>query len=420
MDIELLTILGDRAQFTRFKPYVQEHVLGKEARLVFNTLDPYYKSDKTIVTINWDDFKAYFFSYRHHQITKTNAESYHTIFRKLKEHTPVTSPQTETVLHTYIVKDYIEQIRAAAVAHTKTDEDKLSDMVKLVEECEHAVKRAFDPADLFVSASLADTAAALAVPGYNWRLGELNKSLGPLRQGDFTIVAARPEVGKTTFFADQVGYMATQIRDARPVVWVNNEERSAKVNARVMQSVLGLTQADMLADLTTSEAEYTRLMNGDPKRILITDVGTDLGVDELNSVFRDHNPAIIVFDLLDKVRGFNKEERDDLRLGKLYLWARELSHKYGPVIAGSQADGSAEGVRFIQMNQLRGSKTDKAAEADAIIAIGRDISLPNPNTRFIHVPKNKLNGGPGVDPKLRHGMFEVEIEPEIARYRGSL
>ena len=418
MDVDLLTILSDRERYTRFKPYVQEHVLTKEARLIYNTLDSYYKFWKTTNTINWSSFSSHFFKVRAHQITSATAPLYHTIFDKLSKHSGVGDAQTEDILKSYVLKNYIDKIASAANS-TASDDVKLDALKDIVEECDKELQRAVNPAQLFVSGELEDVAKEVTAPGYEWRLEEMNVSLGPLRKGNFVIVAGRPETGKTTFVADQVGYMATQIDDARPVVWINNEERSENVDFRIKQAVLGWTQADMLKDLAVTKATYLKLVK-DPHRIRV--LSNDSGVNDvtrLTALFQSTNPAIIVFDQLDKVYGFSKEERDDLRLGRLYLWARELAHKYGPVIALSQADATADNVRFIQMGQLRGSKTDKVGEADAIITIGRDTTTTHPNQRFINVPKNKLYGGPKSEVDQRHGMWEVEIQPEIARYRGT-
>jgi hypothetical protein len=93
-----------------------------------------------------------------------------------------------------------------------------------------------------------------------------------------------------------------------------------------------------------------------------------------------------------------------------------LAKKFGPVFAVSQASEGAAHVQYIEMGHLRGSKTDKAGEADLIITIGRKEE--DDYTRYLNVCKNKLWGGPKSKEAHRHGKFEVEIRPEIARYVG--
>ena len=82
-------------------------------------------------------------------------------------------------------------------------------------------------------------------PGLKWRLECLNRSLGPLRAGDFGFVFARPETGKTTFLASEVTWMASQAE--KPVIWFNNEEQGEKVRIRTYQAALGLTTDQLWA-----------------------------------------------------------------------------------------------------------------------------------------------------------------------------
>jgi hypothetical protein len=132
---------------------------------------------------------------------------------------------------------------------------------------------------------------------------------------------------------------------------------------------------------------------------------------------------MIIFDTLDKVSGYQREEREDLRLGRIYKWGRECAREYGPVIAASQLNGNVDTLKdpaFIGMDALRGSKTDKPGEADAIITIGKYQSPSTPEEailRTINVPKNKLPGGGKYQVEgERHGQYMVKIDALRARY----
>jgi len=140
-------------------------------------------------------------------------------------------------------------------------------------------------------------------------------------------------------------------------------------------------------------------------------------------MFREVNPGLIIFDQLDKVHGFEKEEREDLRLGRLYKWARELAREYGPVIAASQLTGSVDALKdppFIGMEHLRGTRSDKQGEADVILTIGKYQSPSTPEeelVRTINVPKNKLpGGGKHYVPSERHGKYLVKLDANRGRY----
>ena len=66
----------------------------------------------------------------------------------------------------------------------------------------------------------------------------------------------------------------------------------------------------------------------------------------IESILKNLIHALIIFDQIDKSTGF-KADRYDLQLKKLYQWAREIAKTYAPVIAVSQAGGTAEGKAMV-------------------------------------------------------------------------
>jgi replicative DNA helicase len=249
-------------------------------------------------------------------------------------------------------------------------------------------------------------------PGLRWRLDCLNKSIGSLRKGNFLFLFARPETGKTTFLASEVGYMVGQLgQEQGPVLWFNNEEHGHNVKLRQYQAVLGARIDQLKKYPERAKAAFMEKTKG---KLKLIDEAV-LTKQKVESIAEQHKPSLIVIDQLDKVEGFSAD-RKDLELGDIYRWARELAKKYCPVIGVCQADGTAEGVRYLTMAHVANSKTSKAAEADFIIGIGKDNQPGWDYIRFISVLKNKGFGDDDSDPALRHGTFQVRIVPEIARY----
>ena len=136
----------------------------------------------------------------------------------------------------------------------------------------------------------------------------------------------------------------------------------------------------------------------------------------MEALCKKHLPTLIVFDQIDKIQGF-KADREDLLLGAIYQWARELAKRYAPVIGVTQADGSGEGVRWLTMANVANAKTAKQAEADWILGIGAIPDSGWESVRFFNISKNKLLGDTDSNPELRHGKLTAIIEPTIARYR---
>lgn len=250
----------------------------------------------------------------------------------------------------------------------------------------------------------------VATQGLRWRLGSLNRMLGSIRKGDFGFIFARPETGKTTFLASEVSYFAEQSQGS--ILWINNEEQGNKVMSRLYQASLGVTVDELMGDRNESKRKYFHNTKGNIK--LFDDASVYKR--QIEDLCSKYSPSLVVIDQIDKVKGFTGD-REDLKLGAIYQWARELAKTYCPVIGVCQADGTAEGVKWLNMGHVTSAKTSKQAEADFIIGIGRSNEQGKEYTRYINISKNKLHGDVDSNPKLRHGFCEVIIEPEIARFR---
>lgn len=255
----------------------------------------------------------------------------------------------------------------------------------------------------------------VARPGLRWRLDCLNKSLGPIRKGDFGFIFARPESGKTTFLASEVSHMLTQLsEDSGPCLWFNNEEQGSKVIFRIYSGLLGAPQQELLkypdrASRAFAARTKNKLMFFDEARIQASDI---------EAICDREKPSLIVIDQLDKVTGFSGE-RSDLELGKIYIWAREIAKMYAPVIGVTQAQGEAGGVKYLTMEHVANAKTSKQAEADWMLGIGYDPEGPEA-IRGLSICKNKLEGDEHTNAMLRHGRFDVVINPAIARYSDTM
>lgn len=254
---------------------------------------------------------------------------------------------------------------------------------------------------------------ALKTPGLRWRLTTLNQMLGSLRKGDFGFVFARPETGKTTFLASETTFMCEQLGDEDgPILWINNEEQSDKVMIRCVQATTGATLPQLYSNLGGYNDIFKQITKGKLK--IIKDVAI-VHKSLVEKLCRRYKPSLIIFDQIDKIVGFDSD-REDLRLGAIYQWARELAKQYAPVIAVCQADGTGEGVKWLTMSNVANAKTSKQAEADWILGIGKVNDPGYENVRYLHLSKNKLMGDEDTIPDQRHGRREVIIDANIARY----
>ena len=413
----MLNTLAKKDNYVRFKPFIKDYTLSKEAKAVFVALEIYYRT-KSIVEIDWNEFESWFYVYKSGSITKQNAELFKHFFEQLRTY-KTTGTDKDVVAH-YVKMSYASAIGEKVMAIMQKNDGELDAVAELVQQYDKEVGRAINTEELFASGDVSAVLKRATTPGLNWRLSELNRSCGPLRGGDHVLVTAYVGVGKTTFLADQVSYMAGQLPAGKRVIWINNEERSDVVGLRIRTAALGKCVADIAKDEKGNDAEYLALMGGDKDKILVLKNDAAMNnIHQLNALFNDTKPGLIVFDVLDKVEGFReKDVREHERLGRVYKWARQLGHEWDcPVISATQTDVSGADTRYINMDQLRGSKVDKPGEADLIISIGKNKDLTaNQETRYLYIAKNKLAGGGMFEETLRHGTFEVKINGPIARY----
>jgi len=254
---------------------------------------------------------------------------------------------------------------------------------------------------------------AVKTTGLRWRLTTLNRMLGSLRKGDFGFIFARPESGKTTFLASEITYFAGQLAaESGPILWFNNEEQGSKVMLRCIQASLGISQAELFSNINQHQITFNS--NGG-QHIKIFD-SANIHRRQVEQLCKELKPALVVFDQIDKIKGFT-DDREDLRLGAIYIWSRELAKTYCPTIGVCQADASGEGKRWLTMENVANAKTSKQAEADFILGIGKTHDTALEYVRHFHLSKNKLSGDADTEPEMRHGKADVLIQPLIARYK---
>jgi len=419
MDYDVLYLCAkSKENLSKYRRYIKPHVVMKETNTILDGMDKYYKTFPSVTDFAWDSFTAFLIADQSKRLTDDSIVKLRMMLTKARAFVP--HHAHEEVVKTLIELDYLALIMEEC-EKVKEGSSDLEHVHILATNALKDVERYIEKDELFVSADLSAIADRITSSGYEWRLDALNRSLGPLRIGNFVIVAARVEVGKTTFLASEVSYLAQQLPKDRPVVWVNNEEESSVVFFRIVQAALGIESKTIIADSKKAMVDYAALMGGNKDKIRVT---KDMNnVRDLETLFREVNPGLIIFDQLDKVDGFKSDEREDLKLGKIYKWARELARSYGPVIAASQLSASAVEMKdppFIGLDALRGSKTDKPGEADVVITIGKYKEPKSPEEemiRTINVPKNKLPGGGSKQVESdRHGQFLVTIDPIRARY----
>lgn len=416
-------LLNSKKNWLLISPHIKEHVVSSGVSRVINTIKNYRAAYPTADAVTDQEISDYYHTTRAAANTKEQNDEFKTLvegaFKRSNTNT------VEEVLQYYIRIDTLTRI-----ANTSLGPDAqlgkvsaLEEVTKLLKEYDNVRKATFDKTEIFTDPDLSSLIQRVNSPGLEWRLEELNVGAGPARPGDFILVAAAVESGKTTFLADQISYWATQLQDDQEIYWFNNEEHSDKVKLRIYQAALGVQSHVILADVKKAQQDYLNLMGGKDRIRVLKNNSAYNQTKFIERIVEEEKPAVVVFDQLDKVRGLGgKDVAEHQRLGFLYNWARDMAMDHDLVcVAASQVDTSGFNTDWIHMHQLRGSKVDKPGELDLMITLGKRTDDPKyEHVRYLHLPKNKMHGGPRSDEAFRHGYWEVKINAPIARYEGVL
>jgi hypothetical protein len=381
--------------------------LSKEVQLLYSLVDGFHRQNETGISLSVADLA--------NLVLSTNPKDKEYQLGMLEELGKLqASPGTTKILiHSILQNKALKAISLAAydVTEGRLEPEKLREMFREFEGQQTAAQQ--EDAVEFVTDDLEELVnGSIRNHGLRWRLSTLNQMLGSLRTGDFGFIFARPETGKTTFLASEATYMAEQLtEDSGPIIWLNNEEQGNKVKLRCYQASLGLTMTQLFADLPGNRQRYMEKTHG---KLKMYDDG-NIHKNTVEKMCAQYKPSLIIVDQLDKIQGFHND-REDLRLGAIYIWARELAKKYCPVIGVCQSDGTGEGVKWLTMAHVANAKTAKQAEADWILGIGK---IPDPGyeaIRYLHASKNKLAGDLDSIPDQRHGKRECLINAHVAQY----
>lgn len=408
--LELIKLLLDIEHYQKYREYIP-----KSQDSSVNTL--YTLLDKLITevkrTVSFDEYRVFVLTHLPN-ISKKDKDNYE-IIDALLERVRVSEVQPDVASASIdkIKKGHKASELALAALECSEGRRDYADLQKLYDDLnvQSSVTEDFE----LTSDDLGEISSSVVGDGGLYHsLGCLNRSLGPLRLGDFGFIFARPEVGKTTWLCDEAQHMLKQLGDDDCIAFANNEEEARKVKFRFVQSYFGVTTQELVAKKEYYSNLYKKEVNG---RFILPTESLKQRKD-IERLLERYRPKLLIIDALDAIEGF-QNDREDLKLGAIFKWARELAKEYCPIIGTTWADGTAENVKWLYMNHVTNAKTEKQKHADWIMGIGATYKEGHEKVRHLNISKNKLAGDENTEEELRHSKWDVYIEPDIARFRES-
>jgi Autographiviridae putative DNA helicase len=423
LDLTLLRLMKHRSKFDRLIGGLPEAGLEDTTTVLLTDFKLFFKEFPDADLIDYNIFMVWFKEFRHSNFNEERHAMFDAIMRKVPEDIP---KEVEHGLMARLLSAEFSYKMLTTIGEWDNggEFDLLTRSQETLEQFEQSLDRKVKTP--FVDDSLEDMLKEEEDDtGFHWRLSCLNNAMRPMRGGDFVIVAARPDKGKTTLLTSELAYLVPQIAkiygadSGRAGLWFNNEGPGKRIKQRYCQSLLGCTLPEMVDYLRagTLHEQLHEAAGGPPHELLrILDVH-DYWSHEIDMVLRQHPPAFIVFDMIDNIKfsgaASNNGQRTDQLLEEMYKWGRNIAVKYDcPVIATSQISADGDGLAYPTLPMLKDSKTGKQGAADAIITIGALNDPSMDGYRYMGMTKNKLQrSGSKKDPRT-----EVLFEADRARY----
>lgn len=401
LDITILKLLRTKDKFEKLYRSIPQHILDDGTKLIIADFKKYY-AEFEVDHIEQGPFWTWFKNFAHPKLSDERKVYFEALLAKVQE--PL-DERLEIGLHERLVAaDTASKITDLLERYGEGDEIDLGPALKqIVEQYDfdtiRKVKTPFVEVDIDAELEAVDNDV-----GFHWRQPAINEAMRPLTSGDFGIIAARPDVGKTTFLTDACTMFAPQVDklypgEGRHILWFNNEGPGKRIITRCYQSALNAPYSNLVerSKAGTIRQDYLDACGG-RDIIKVLDVH-DYYSHDIEDIIRAFPPALVVLDMVDNIKfgglANNNGQRTDQLLEAMYQWARVLAVKHDcPVLATSQISAEGAELAFPLLAQLKDSKTGKQGAADFILTIG--FQSASPDNRYLGLTKNKLarEGGP--------------------------
>ena len=384
MENHLIKYISNLSHYKRYSSLIRDEYLSDIPKFIYDNLKTYFNETEK-QDVDWTEFKS-FVLMNHPNLSDSKVKSFVGYVNQLIE----SGNEVENfVIKNLSTRHYADKIadKAFSVSNGTAEMSEIGDLLRQYNLEVKTTEYDLDSLNLNENQMLHDLETLRDTIKYSWSIPELEKMLGPISKGDFIILGARPDGGKTTLLSQAAVHWCTQLEDDECVLWCNNEEEGPRIRLRQIQAGLSWTREEIMLDVKKSIETFTEKFGQDKIKMLNRSIMTVHHVEEAIEMC---NPKIIIIDQIWKLGGFESTSYNSIdRYAKLAQYVRDLAKKYGPIIGTSQLDQSAENTKYPSMGALYNSKTAVQGEADAILTIGR-TEQDGPDIRFLHTPKNKL------------------------------
>ena len=399
---QLINLLLDKDFYEKNKGRVSKTMFTNGTGTLYDTISKAHQESDSNLSI--DEISTLHTQVYNPALSRAAKENFYNLLEEVKKEKPNKKIAT-TILESLHKQNVARKIAVIATElYNNTREDGFTGIQELIDESKGIYKEEYenitDDIEELIE-SLKDNTK------WKFNLTDLRNRVNGIGEGNFIIIFARPESGKTAFWVNLVAGRNGFATQGAKVCALINEEPAIRTQMRLINAHTGMTFAEIRKNPDRAGELWSQIKTN----IKILDT-VDWTLEKIDSYVAKEKPDVLIVDQLDKIHIGGTFARGDEKLRAIYTGAREVAKRRNCSLIGiSQASADASGKWDMTFDMMENSKTGKAAEADVIIGVGYkpNSEYSNENERSLSVSKNKITGW--------HGKVMVKIEPELSRYR---
>ena len=403
----ILRTLLTKDKYDKLKSEIDISIFQNGAREIYKTISNIYKDNPNITQINFSDLKLAYFNTYYPNTSYASQKNIHELIDSLERQEEPSDDVVATALKSmYRIKKADELARICLDISNNPSSSSLKQVEKFMANVDEEQTQQESEA---VTKDVDKIVEALQEQGeFKFNLNSLQRATNGIGRGNFMIVFARPDVGKTAFWVSLVASPNGFAWQEKKVSIFANEEPAIRTQMRLLNASTGLQRGNILnGSRDLAKQKWSTIS---PYIENFDCVGKTM--DDLDEYCSTNDVDILIIDQLDKINVTGKYNATHEKLREVYTQSRELAKRHNILVIGmSQASAEAQGRSRVTFSTMENSKTGKAAEADIILGIGKEDEVENyleDCVRFVTLSKNKLTGD--------HAEFEVILRPTISRY----
>ena len=398
----LLKSLLTREFYEKFKKYNLGSLYNHN---IYKTVNSIYENDKELNYISTeflvDVYEKHYGSRMGHQQLSSDKKIIFDL-DKVKE---LNNKTVEYILQLTLKKNKAEELTKKSFALVnnpeKYDFSEIKTFVKNINDVEKEYESKMDRVDVDPLRLIEEEEEEGSI---KFNIPSLQNATKGIGSGNFIIIFARPEAGKSAFWISLVANKNGFAEQGKKCHAFINEEPAKKTFLRLVSCWTGVPKFEIKEKINQVRAEWSTVKDN----VFVYDC-VGINMHDLNNYCDENEVDIVIIDQLDKVNIREKFDKQHEKLKEIYKQARELAKRKNILVIGvSQANADAHNQQRVDFNWLDNSRTGKAGEADLIIGIGKPRESVEEYERHLYLSKNKLTGD--------HADINCELEHTLSRY----